>query len=101
MATPRKIQTPLTEEIITSLHAGDMVLLSGEVYTARDVAHRRLYDALSKGEALPIYLPGAILFYAAPTPTAIIAIITTSTINGIISSSYLCQFHFRIHLNDN
>ena len=69
MATPRKIQTPLTEEIITSLHAGDMVLLSGEVYTARDVAHRCLYDALIKGEALPVELPNAVLFYAAPTPT--------------------------------
>jgi fumarate hydratase subunit beta len=69
MATPRKIKTPLTDEIIASLHAGDMVLLSGEVYTARDVAHRRLYDALIKGEALPIDLLGTILFYAAPTPT--------------------------------
>ena len=69
MATPRKIHTPLTEEIIASLHAGDMVLLSGEVYTARDVAHRRMYDALTKGEALPIDLSGTVLFYAAPTPT--------------------------------
>jgi fumarate hydratase subunit beta len=69
MPTPRKIQTPLTEEIITSLHAGDMVLLSGEVYTARDVAHRRIYDALIKGEDLPVDLPKAVLFYAAPTPT--------------------------------
>ena len=43
MATPKTIKTPLTEEVITLLHAGDMVLLSGEVYTARDVAHRRLY----------------------------------------------------------
>jgi fumarate hydratase subunit beta len=65
----RKIKTPLTEEVITSLHSSDMVLLSGEVYTARDVAHRRLYDALTKGEALPIDLPTAVLFYAAPTPT--------------------------------
>jgi len=65
----RKIKPPLTDEIITSLHAGDMVLLSGEVYTARDVAHRRLYDALTKGEVLPIDLPREILFYAAPTPT--------------------------------
>jgi len=39
-----------------------MVLLSGEVYTARDVAHRRLYDALTKGEVLPIDLPKAIYF---------------------------------------
>ena len=69
MKTQQKIKTPLTEEVITSFHAGDMVLLSGEVYTARDVAHRRLYDALAKGEALPIDLPNAVLFYAAPTPT--------------------------------
>ena len=40
MSTTRKIQTPLTEDVIASLHAGDMVLLSGEVYTARDAAHR-------------------------------------------------------------
>ena len=69
MVTPRKIKTPLTEEIITSLHAGDMVLLSGEVYTARDVAHRRLYESLLKGEKLPIDLSQIVLFYAAPTPT--------------------------------
>ena len=64
-----KIQTPLTDEVIATLHAGDMVLLSGEVYTARDVAHRRLYEALGKGEKLPIDLQGTVIFYAAPTPT--------------------------------
>jgi fumarate hydratase subunit beta len=64
-----KIKTPLIEEVITSLHAGDMVLLSGDVYTARDVAHRRLYEALVKGEKLPIDLSRTALFYAAPTPT--------------------------------
>ena len=69
MSTPIKIQTPLTDEAIAALHAGDMVLLSGEVYTARDVAHRRLYEALGKGEKLPIDLQGAVIFYAAPTPT--------------------------------
>jgi len=68
MGTPRNIQTPLTDEVIASLHAGDMVLLSGEVYTARDVAHRRLYDALTKGETMPIDLPKTVLFYAAPSP---------------------------------
>ena len=65
----RKIKTPLSKEIITSLHAGAMVLLSGEVYTARDVAHRRLYDALVKNEKIPIDLLNSVLFYAAPTPT--------------------------------
>ncbi|MEN6422136.1 MAG: FumA C-terminus/TtdB family hydratase beta subunit, partial [Smithella sp.] len=69
MSTPQKIKTPLKEEIITSLHAGDMVLLSGEVFTARDVAHRRLYESLLKGEKLPIDLSRTILFYAAPSPT--------------------------------
>jgi fumarate hydratase subunit beta len=66
----RKIKTPLTEKVIKSLHTGDMVLLSGEVYTARDVAHRRLYEALLKGEKLPIDLSQAVIFYAAPTPTS-------------------------------
>jgi fumarate hydratase subunit beta len=69
METPRQIQTPLTEEVITSLHAGDMVLLSGEVYTARDVAHRRLYEALERGEKPPLDLATAVIFYAAPSPT--------------------------------
>ena len=65
----RKIQMPLTEEMITALHAGDMVLLSGDVYTARDAAHRRLYEALIKGHPLPIDLSTATIFYAAPSPT--------------------------------
>jgi fumarate hydratase subunit beta len=75
MATQRKINTPLTDEVIATLHAGDMVLLSGEVYTARDVAHRRLYEALIKGEKLPIDLQGTVIFYAAPTPTPAGAVI--------------------------
>ncbi|PKN76597.1 MAG: fumarate hydratase [Deltaproteobacteria bacterium HGW-Deltaproteobacteria-10] len=69
MALPRKIHTPLTDEVIASLNAGDMVLLSGDVYTARDVAHRRLYETLERGEELPIDLKTAIIFYAAPSPT--------------------------------
>ncbi|MGP8152700.1 MAG: Fe-S-containing hydro-lyase [Smithella sp.] len=70
MGTTRKMKTSLTNEIIESLHAGDMVLLSGEVYTARDVAHRRLYESLIKGEKLPFDLSKAVLFYAAPTPAS-------------------------------
>jgi fumarate hydratase subunit beta len=68
MVTPHRIQTPLTAEVIASLKAGDMVLLSGEVYTARDVAHRRLFTSLNQGERLPIDLKTAVIFYAAPTP---------------------------------
>lgn len=69
MSTARKIQTPLIKDVITSLLAGDMVLLSGEVYTARDAAHRRLYEALSQGLPLPIDLATSAIFYAAPSPT--------------------------------
>jgi fumarate hydratase subunit beta len=64
----KKIHTPLTDDICRSLKIGDMVLLSGEVYTARDEAHRRLVETLLKGDRLPIDLKGSILFYAAPTP---------------------------------
>ena len=65
---PVRIQTPLDKGVCLSLRAGDMVLLSGEVYTARDAAHRRMYEALMKGLALPIDLSTATLFYAAPSP---------------------------------
>jgi fumarate hydratase subunit beta len=63
-----RITTPLTEDICRALKAGDRVLLSGEIYTGRDVAHRRLYETALKGEKLPIHLRGEVLFYAAPTP---------------------------------
>ena len=84
----RSIKTPLTEEVITSLNAGDMVLLSGEVYTARDVAHRRLYESLLKGEKLPVDLSQTVLFYAAPSPTP------PKKVNGSIgpTTSYRMDF---------
>ena len=71
METPLKINTPLITKVINSLHAGDMVLLSGEVYTARDAAHHRLYEAIKKGSSLPIDLKTATIFYAAPSPTPV------------------------------
>ena len=51
-----------------SLHAGDRVLLSGTVYTARDAAHKRLFELLDRGEALPFALDGAVIYYTGPTP---------------------------------
>jgi fumarate hydratase subunit beta len=63
------IRTPLKADVCASLRSGDMVLLTGSVYTARDVAHRRLYEALKKGLPLPIDLSTATIFYAAPSPT--------------------------------
>lgn len=50
------------------LSAGDRVLLSGVIYTARDAAHKRLVSMMDRGEALPFSLQGAVIYYAGPTP---------------------------------
>lgn len=62
------ITTPLSKEQATSLKAGDTVLISGVIYTARDAAHKRLVELLDKGEKLPIDVEGAIIYYVGPTP---------------------------------
>ncbi len=51
-----------------TLKAGDRVLISGTVYTARDAAHKRIFELLDKGEALPFDLAGAVIYYTGPTP---------------------------------
>ncbi len=62
------LRTPLTAAVCAGLKAGDMILLSGEVYTARDAAHVRLRESLRRGEELPFPLEGAVIFYAGPSP---------------------------------
>ena len=64
-----RLTTPLTESDVLSLHAGDHVLLSGVVYTARDAAHLRMLECLARGEALPFDVAGQVIYYAGPTPT--------------------------------
>lgn len=64
-----KLTTPLDEQTILSLHAGDHVTLSGTVYTARDAAHLRMLECLKNGDPLPLPLEGAVIYYAGPTPT--------------------------------
>jgi fumarate hydratase subunit beta len=64
----RHIHTPLTDEVVRDLSAGDALSLSGTILTGRDVAHRRLFDAAVRGESLPVDLSGMVIFYAAPTP---------------------------------
>lgn len=63
------LTTPLDEKTVLSLHAGDHVLLSGVVYTARDAAHLRMMECLKRGEPLPLPLEGQVIYYAGPTPT--------------------------------
>ena len=68
MTSPRKIELPLTKDIAGDLRAGEYVLLSGTLYTARDAAHKRLVEALERGEALPFPPEGATIYYTGPTP---------------------------------
>ena len=68
MSTPKKIKTPLSAKTVAGLKAGDEVLITGVVYTGRDAAHKRFFDALDKGEELPFPLEGSVIFYVGPTP---------------------------------
>jgi fumarate hydratase subunit beta len=68
-AEPIRISTPLSDQVIAGLKAGDRVLLSGVVYTARDAAHKRLVESLLAGRALPLPLSGQVIYYAGPAPT--------------------------------
>lgn len=62
------LKTPITNEQILSLKAGDTVSITGTIYTARDAAHKKMIDALEKGEELPIETNNTIVYYVGPTP---------------------------------
>ena len=64
----RKIYLPLTEDVVSSLKIGDELLLSGTIYTARDAAHKRLYELISKNKKLPIDIDGEVIYYCGPAP---------------------------------
>jgi len=68
MADPIKIQPPLTNAVIEKLKAGDRVLITGVLYTGRDMAHKYMVEGHKKGERLPFELKGQILYYTGPTP---------------------------------
>ena len=64
----RKITLPLTRELARTLHAGDQVLLTGTIYTSRDAGHKRMCEALAKGEKIPFDPTDATIYYVGPTP---------------------------------
>ena len=64
----RTITLPLTDDCVKSLHAGDIVYLSGTLYSARDAAHLRMMQSLERGEPLPIEVTGQVIYYLGPTP---------------------------------
>ena len=63
-----RLTTPVTREALAPLRAGDTVLLSGVVYTARDAAHQRMMELLDGGKPLPFPIEGAAIYYVGPTP---------------------------------
>lgn len=68
MTEPIRITAPLTDAVIDKLKAGDKVLITGVMYTARDAAHKRLIELLNAGKELPLELKGQIIYYVGPTP---------------------------------
>lgn len=68
MSEIKKLQPPLTEADVQSLKAGQEVLICGPVYTARDIAHKRLCELIDAGKELPIDLAGAVIYFVGPTP---------------------------------
>ncbi|NFN18008.1 Fe-S-containing hydro-lyase [Clostridium botulinum] len=63
-----KLHTPLTLDKVLKLKSGDTILLSGTIYSARDVAHKRLIDLLDKNEKLPLNIDNEIIYYVGPSP---------------------------------
>ncbi|MEE8414342.1 MAG: Fe-S-containing hydro-lyase [Dehalococcoidales bacterium] len=64
----RKITLPLTDEVLAELKAGDKVLLTGNIYVARDAAHKKMIEALDRGEPLPFDIKGQVIYYMGPSP---------------------------------
>ncbi len=65
----QKITSPISADVIENLRAGDQVLISGVIYVGRDAAHKRLVEALDRGDRLPFDLQGQTIYYMGPSPT--------------------------------
>ncbi len=68
MSDAIKITTPLSEDQALKLHAGDSVLITGPIYTARDAAHKKMVDLLNEGKPLPVDFTGHLIYYVGPSP---------------------------------
>lgn len=64
----KHITVPFDKDTVKELKAGDYVYLTGIIYTARDAAHKRMYEALQKGETLPFDIEGNVIYYMGPSP---------------------------------
>ena len=68
MTDAKEIKPPLSDDAIANLKAGDRVLINGVIYTGRDAAHKRMVEALDKGEDLPFDPKGQIIYFVGPSP---------------------------------
>ena len=93
MNATKKLQPPLTVADVRSLEAGERVSITGTVYTARDMAHRRLCELIDAGRELPFELEGAIIYFAGPTPARPGRVIGTA---GPTTSSRMDAFSPRL-----
>ncbi len=64
----KKITLPLSDEVISDLRAGDSVLISGQMITGRDAAHKRLYELIQDNKPLPVKIDGEVIYYVGPAP---------------------------------
>lgn len=64
----KRITAPLTDKVVQNLKAGDYVYITGVIYTARDAAHKRMYESMVKGDNIPFDLNNNIIYYLGPTP---------------------------------
>ena len=64
----KRIQAPISREVIKELQAGDYVYITGTIYTARDAAHKRMQETLDAGKELPMEIQGTVIYYMGPSP---------------------------------
>lgn len=64
----QRMKAPMTKEDAGKLRAGDYIYITGTIYTARDAAHKRMYEALERGESLPLDMKDNIIYYMGPSP---------------------------------
>lgn len=65
-----KLTTPITKDKLAALKAGDLIEITGTIYTGRDAAHKRMNEMLDRGEELPFDIKDSVIYYVGPTPTA-------------------------------
>ena len=67
------VKVPMDGDVIKRLQAGDYVYLTGTIYTARDAAHKRIFDTMKNGGELPLDLDGTVIYYMGPSPARVYA----------------------------